>query len=84
MSDPHPAANTVPLADVPGTIPALAQWFVDEWEPYYGATGPGDALADLEASHDDGMLPIAVVALDEKTLSCRGPLTVYRRNLAPA
>lgn len=62
VRDPY---RIVPLADATETIPGLARLFVEEWEPYYGADGPGNALADLQqcCNHDD--LPIAFVALDD-------------------
>ncbi len=37
------------LSDHPDTISELAGWYVSEWRPYYGDTGPGDARVDLEA-----------------------------------
>ncbi|WP_136658822.1 GNAT family N-acetyltransferase [Nitratireductor sp. XY-223] len=52
------------LADLPECIPLLAGWFVAEWEPYYGAAGPGDAKSDLaDCCRRDG-LPTALVAVD--------------------
>lgn len=50
------------LADMPEAIPRLAELFLDEWEPYYGAGGPGNAVADLEACLNREQLPIAFVA----------------------
>lgn len=43
----------------------LARWFVEEWEPYYGADGPGNAVKDLRECCNDDDLPIAFVALDD-------------------
>lgn len=52
------------LIDAPEAAPTLAQWFVDEWTPWYGPEGPGDAEADLAACHGRDVLPICLVALD--------------------
>lgn len=60
-----PDISTVLLADVPELIPTLIDWFVDEWEPYYGPSGPGDAGADLRDCCNRDVLPIAVLARDE-------------------
>lgn len=88
MSHPQATTRIVPLEEVSEMIPTLVQWFVDEWEPYYGATGPGDALADLEASRDNSTLPIAVVALDDDgnpigTASLRPHSIGSHRHLGP-
>ncbi len=50
------------LADVPEAIPILEGWFVEEWAPYYGPEGPGDARSDLEACCRRDRLPVGVVA----------------------
>lgn len=42
------------------------QWFTEEWAPWYGPAGPGDAEADLLACRNHDRLPIAVVALGNK------------------
>ena len=55
----------IPLADEPKHIPVLAEWFVDEWGPYYGSEGPGDALDDLTACTHQDALPSALVALGD-------------------
>ncbi len=52
------------LADHPAALPILAAWFVDEWEPYYGPHGPGDAERDLAACCNRDAIPLALVALD--------------------
>ena len=52
----------VPLADMTGAIPYLAELFVREWEPYYGERGSGDAAADLAACCNRNVLPLALVA----------------------
>lgn len=46
-------------------LPALAEWYRDEWEPYYGVDGPGDALADLKSRCNEHRLPIGIVALED-------------------
>ena len=56
--------QTLPLADVMTAIPLLTRWFIEEWEPYYGPDGPGDAEKDLLESCNRGDLPIALVALE--------------------
>lgn len=53
------------LADWPSSIPGLAALFIEVWEPYYGAAGPGDAVADLSECLNRDTIPIAVIALDE-------------------
>jgi len=52
------------LVDHPELLPKLVEWFEAEWEPYYGADGPGDARADLAESMNRDALPICLVALD--------------------
>lgn len=51
------------LADHPEALPILKKLFESEWEPYYGATGPGDAETDIKNSSNRTKLPIAVVAI---------------------
>ena len=51
------------LLEVPAAAPTLAQWFVDEWYPWYGPEGPGDAEADLAACRSRDVLPICLVAM---------------------
>jgi len=53
------------LCEVPEAVPVLAAWFFEEWMPYYGPDGPGDALADLEACAGKDALPVCLVALDQ-------------------
>jgi GNAT superfamily N-acetyltransferase len=53
------------LVDVPEALPALVRMFVEEWAPYYGSEGPGDAQADLLAACSRNRLPICLVSLDE-------------------
>ena len=59
---PDAGLSIIPLADTPEAIPVLAAMFVAEWEPYYGANGPGDARADLKECLNRTALPIAFVA----------------------
>ncbi len=54
----------VHLCDAPDAAPILARWFVDEWTPWYGPGGPGDAEADLAACRSRDTLPVCLVALD--------------------
>ena len=53
------------LADARELIVPLAPMFIDEWEPYYGRQGPGDAETDLNdcCNHDE--IPLALVAIGE-------------------
>jgi GNAT superfamily N-acetyltransferase len=53
------------LANHAECIDVLADWFVREWEPYYGKRGPGDARADLAARCNRDRLPIGLVALQD-------------------
>lgn len=53
------------LAERPEALPTLVAWFEDEWEPYYGPNGPGDARSDLSGSMNRDHLPICLVALDD-------------------
>ena len=46
-------------------LPELAAWFIEEWEPYYGPDGPGDAFADLAEARSADVIPICLVALDD-------------------
>ncbi len=56
------------LADHLDVIPTLVTWFEAEWEPYYGASGPGDAAGDLRDSANRMSLPISLVAFVEREL----------------
>ena len=51
------------LSEHMSVIPALAEWFMEEWNPWYGINGPGDAELDLRESAAQGRLPLGVVAL---------------------
>ncbi|MCG8557895.1 MAG: GNAT family N-acetyltransferase [Proteobacteria bacterium] len=50
------------LADTQDALATLVDWFVDEWRPYYGSDGPGNAEADLRESMNRDALPICLVA----------------------
>ena len=52
------------LADHSDSIPMLAERYLSEWEPYYGADGPGDARVDLESRSNRDELPIGIVATE--------------------
>jgi GNAT superfamily N-acetyltransferase len=52
------------LVDHPEVLQELEAWFVREWEPYYGAEGPGDAHADLLECCQRDQMPLAIVAFD--------------------
>ncbi len=56
------------LFEMPEVAPTLKQWFVEEWEPWYGPEGPGDAESDLAACRSRDELPICVVALSMKNV----------------
>ena len=52
----------VHLLDAPAFAQTLEHWFVAEWAPWYGTTGPGDAAADLAACCKRDELPICLIA----------------------
>ena len=56
------------LADHTGAIETLAAWYEHEWEPYYGARGPGDAAADLASRCNRDRLPAGLLAMDADTV----------------
>jgi GNAT superfamily N-acetyltransferase len=51
------------LADHPGRLPELREWFETEWESYYGPDGPGDAESDLLWYSNRSTLPVGLIAL---------------------
>lgn len=61
MTPPLPF-EIYPLAEHPDAIPTLAGWFIDEWTPWYGPDGDGDAHADLHECCQTNALPIALIA----------------------
>jgi predicted N-acetyltransferase YhbS len=76
------------LLEVPEVLPVLVRWFVEEWGPYYGPEGPGDAEADLRAARHRDQLPICLVALDAAgdvtgTVALRVESIVSHRHLTP-
>ena len=58
--------NVLHLHERPEFIHTLVHWFMDEWEPYYGRGGPGDARKDLEACGGRDELPLCLIALDDR------------------
>ena len=58
--------NIIPLVDAMTTIPTLTRLFIEEWEPYYGPDGPGNAANDLKECCNSDDLPTAFVALDDE------------------
>lgn len=50
------------LIDRPSAIPRLTELFTDEWTPWYGPDGKGNAQSDLVDCMNRDRLPIAVVA----------------------
>ncbi|MDP6388706.1 MAG: GNAT family N-acetyltransferase [Alphaproteobacteria bacterium] len=78
----------VHLADVPEAIPILVRWFVEEWEPYYGPDGPGDAERDLTACCNRDELPVGLLALDGEgkvvgTAALKSESVETHRHLSP-
>ena len=53
----------VHLSDAPEATSTLERWFVEEWSPWYGPNGQGDAASDLAACGGPNELPICLVAL---------------------
>ena len=51
------------LVDTPAALSTLIRWFIDEWEPWYGPDGGGDAESDLADCSSRDALPICLVAL---------------------
>ncbi|MFG0333235.1 MAG: GNAT family N-acetyltransferase [Maioricimonas sp. JB049] len=56
------SVTIMPLANHPESLPLLIEWFEQQWAPYYGPDGPGDAAADLRGCCNTDQLPIALVA----------------------
>ena len=54
----------VHLMDAPEVATKLERWFIDEWSPWYGPDGPGDAAMDLAACRSRDALPICLVVLN--------------------
>ncbi len=53
-----------PLADHKEVLPILTDWYLSEWEPYYGVDGPGNAQADLKSRCNYEEIPIGLVAIE--------------------
>ncbi len=60
----HQDIHIVHLFEVPELAPTLERWFIEEWTPWYGPDGPGDAESDLSACRSRDELPICLVALN--------------------
>ena len=56
----------VHLTNMPDAMTTLVRWFAEEWAPWYGLDGPGDAEEDLKACRSRNKLPICLVALNEE------------------
>ena len=54
----------VHLVDAPKAAATLERWFVEEWGPWYGPGGKGDARSDLAACRSRDELPICLVAVN--------------------
>lgn len=68
-----------PLADHPEAIPVLKDWFEQEWAPYYGPEGPGDAGRELRESCKRDELPLTLVAFSDGELC--GTATLKRESV---
>lgn len=62
------------LADCPEVLSQLEKWFLQEWAPYYGPDGPGDAVEDLRSSCNRRALPITLIAFRGDELCATGAL----------
>lgn len=56
--------SIVHLFEAPRAAPELERWFIEEWTPWYGPGGAGDAGRDLAACRSRDELPICLVALN--------------------
>lgn len=74
------AVRIVHLCDVPSAAPILARWFVEEWGPWYGPGGAGNAESDLAACRSRDALPICLVALSS-TGEVRGTAALKSESL---
>lgn len=59
----HFHATIVLLSEARFALPILARWFEQEWAPWYGDGGQGDAWSDLSQCASDADIPKAFVAL---------------------
>ena len=75
------------LADHPEAMDDLERWFIREWEPFYGADGPGDARKDLSECCQRNEIPLAVIAFCERVLcgtaALRPTSVTTHRHLTP-
>jgi len=76
------------LVDARELIVPLAPLFIDEWEPYYGRQGPGDAETDLNDCCNRDEIPLALVAVGEDneifgTASLKARSVETHRHLSP-
>ena len=53
------------LADQSDAIATLADWYINEWQPYYGRCGPGDAVSDLSSRCNRDVIPVGLIAVDD-------------------
>lgn len=73
------------FADHTDAIAKLADWYLSEWEPYYGEDGPGDAREDLVSRCNHKELPIGLVAMEGKHVCGTIALDLdVSTNLAPS
>ncbi len=59
------AFEIIYLANARDLVVPLAPLLIEEWEPYYGRQGPGDAERDLNDCCNIDSIPLALVAIDE-------------------
>lgn len=76
------------LADRRDLVVPLAPLFIEEWEPYYGRQGPGDAETDLNDCCNRDQIPLALVAIDPDgeilgTASLKAKSIETHRHLSP-
>lgn len=62
MNNPFICSHIGHLIDFPDAVPTIATWFVEEWEPWYGADGPGNVDNDLTECASKDKLPLCLVA----------------------
>lgn len=55
------------LLDHRELVGVLVDWYIEEWRPWYGPGGEGDAEADLLTCRDRNALPVCLIALDSET-----------------
>ena len=79
------AMNIQLLADYAEVIPTLTDWYLSDWEPYYGLNGPGDARANLESRCNRDELPIGLVAIEDNQVLGTAALDLdVATNLTPS